>query len=81
LACEYVKLCQGQACGLNPNIVQAVQREGVSFALVTPGDVFKYGGFGVPQIDAAVARDWLWQPNVVGPAGKVFDPRRRFNWT
>lgn len=78
LVCELIAACQGNPCGLNPAIVERVQREGIAFALVsTSGE----GGFGNARIDEAVKRDWPFGAAVMGPASGVFDPRRRVGWT
>lgn len=50
LACEFVKACQGAACGLPAN-VQSITREGVSFQLVDPTQEFQGGLTGVKMAD------------------------------
>lgn len=62
-----------QACSLNPQTVQSVQREGISFALVSPGDVWKIGRTGDAGIDAACVRAWPFGP-AVADTPTFFDP-------
>lgn len=46
----------GDPCSIDPSKVQAVQREGISFALISKGDAWKDGLTGDAGIDAAILR-------------------------
>lgn len=63
----------GDDCSIDPSIVTAVQREGVSFALINPGDGWKDGLVGMPGVNAAIKR--AWPPGlVVSVVGGMTDP-------
>lgn len=46
----------GDPCSIDPSKVQSVQREGISFALISKGDAWKEGLTGDQGIDAAILR-------------------------
>lgn len=62
-----------QPCSLDPSIVQTVQREGISFALISPGKSWERGYTGNAQIDAACVRAWPLGPECQQAPG-FFDP-------
>lgn len=71
LVAEMARACAGEACGLDPSLVESVQREGVSFALVEKG-----GGnlTGNRLIDNAIMRDPYYNlSGSAAPAG-ILDP-------
>lgn len=63
----------GAECSLDPSVVQSVQREGISFALISPGGAWENGYTGDAMVDAACKRSWP-----LGPACQIvpgfFDP-------
>lgn len=52
------KAASGLPCTLNPAVVQSVQREGISFALISQGLAWKDGYTGDPTVDGACLRAW-----------------------
>lgn len=54
LTCELKRACNGQGCQLPENVTSMV-RDGVSFTLADPQEIFTNGSFGVPMIDQILA--------------------------
>lgn len=50
LACEFLKACQGQDCGL-PQNVASITRTGVQVEMIDPTDVLTNGLTGIAEVD------------------------------
>jgi hypothetical protein len=70
LACEFLKACQGQACGLPANI-SSLTRQGVQIEMVDPTDELNDGLTGIRQVDqfirAVNPKNLLRRPRVLSP--------------
>lgn len=68
LALEFLNACTTGKCTL-PRRVRSVTRQGVSFDMVDPTDIYREGRTGIPQIDQWIA--------AVNPNGLASGPRVR----
>lgn len=68
LAKEFLDACSGGKCRL-PRRVQQVSRQGVSYQMVDPTDIYRSGLTGIPEIDI-----WL---SSVNPNRLMAPPRVR----
>lgn len=66
LACEFLKACQGEACGL-PENVASITRTGVQIEMVDPTDVLTDGLTGIAEVDLFI--------RTVNPKGLQKRPR------
>lgn len=73
LVTQLAKAVKHEPCDLDPSVVQAVQREGISFVLVNPGKAWEKGYTGNSVVDAACTRAWPLGPAVTQAPG-FFDP-------
>lgn len=67
LALEFYNACTGGKCHL-PRRVQSLTRQGVSYQMIDPTDVYTAGHTGIPEIDlwlSAVNPNHLMQPPAV----------------
>lgn len=60
LACEYAKLCLGQACALS-GAATSITRDGVTYEVLTPSDLITKGLTPIPTVN-----QWIWSVNPYG---------------
>lgn len=79
LACEFAKLCTGQACALSP-AATSVSRDGVSFEILTASDLIDKGYTPLPMVNLWIRsvnpkkrseRPRVWSPDMDYPRQTV----------
>lgn len=67
LAAEFLAACRGGKCRL-PRRVRSVSRQGVSYDMIDPTDIYSTGKTGIPEVDlwlSAVNPNHIMQPPTV----------------